>query len=441
MPRRKKELPSLSNEELLALLAPDKQGQPNYGALLRYFRQRMGWEVRELASYYSVALRAEGLEDEEIEPLGVQRMYAMENQNKVPKDQKRRWVLATLLDIPPVLFGLESTSPPRALFLWKPLDVAEYRAALVQYCAAFRVGDMQEFLADIKRRISSLHREAPFANPIDKREMFTLLCGYYILAGDIAKDQMRFGEAIVLQSRAITIAEENSLHDLWAYALRQRGNGYVDRAQITAGLNGFAVTQADFAAAARDMQAAQRLESRISPHCQATIALSAGATLAWTARDRQELLRALNIIDQATGQIDTPADEQSIITLRLDQGRYHLNRAVAYLASPFQMARSPAGARQALEEATRATAPTQKRRQADNALLLAKSYLVEGFYPMAATYAEDALDLVKDISSHWRLAYIEGLYTSLRTSPYGKNSEVARLGVKLLRVQRPELFT
>ena len=440
MSRRKKELPSLSSEELLALVGQHKQGQPNYGALLRYFRQRMGWQVRDLASYYSVALRAEGLEEEEMELLGVQRMYAMENQNKVPRDKKRRWILATLLDIPLALFGLESASPQGRLFLWKPIDVAEYRAALVQYCAAFRVGDIQEFLADIRRRISTLHREAPFANPLDKREMFTLLCAYYILAGDIAKDQMRLGEAIVLHSRAITVAEENILYDLWAYALRQRGNGYVDRAQITAGLKGFAAAQTDFEAAACDMQAAQHLEVTISPHRQATIALSAGVTLAWTARDRQELLKALKVIDQATGQIGAPADEQSIITLKLDQERYHLNRAVAYLASPFQIACSPAGARQALEEATRATTPTQKRRQTDNALLLAKSYLVEGLYPMATTYAEDALDLVKDISSHWKLAYVEGLYRGLRASTYGKSSEVARLGVKLLRVQRPELF-
>jgi tetratricopeptide (TPR) repeat protein len=440
MSQRKKELPILSTEQLLALVAQQKQGQPDYGALLRYFRQRMGWEVRELASYYSAALRAEGLEDEEIEPLGVQRMYAMENQNKAPRDQKRRWMLATLPDIPPALFGLESASPQGRQFLWKPIDVAEYRAALVQYCAAFRVGDMQDFLADIKRRISTLHREAPFANSIDKQEMFTLLCGYYVLAGDYASDQMRLGEAIGLHSRAITIAEENTLYDLWAYALRQRGNAYTNRGQITAALKGFAAAQADFAATARDMQAAQHLEARISPHRQATIALSAGATLAWTARDRQELLKALKVIDQATGQIDAPADEQSIITLHLDQERYHLNRAVAFLASSFQIARSPAGAWRALEEATRATAPTHRRRQTDNALLLAKSYLVEGLYPMATTYAGDALDLVKDISSRWSLTYIEGLYRGLRASRYGKNPEVARLGVKLLRVQRPDLF-
>jgi hypothetical protein len=427
-------------DNLLALVAEHKNGQPNYGAILKYFRLHTGWKGWELALLYSEALDAEGLE-EETKLVTQNWIYMMENQNMVPLDEKRRWMLATLLDIPPVLFGLESTSPHDALFLWKPVDVMEYRAALVQYCASFHLSGLQlHSLRDVKRRISALHREAPFANPLDKQGMFTLLCGYYILAGDIVRDQMGLGEGIALHSRAITIAEENMLYDLWAYALRQRGNTYADRGQITAGLKGFAAAQADFAAAARDMQAAQHLESHLSPHRQASIALSAGVNEAWMVRDRQELLKALKVIDQVTGQIDKPADEQSIVALRLDQGRYHLSRALALLASPFQTVRAPASARQALEEVTRATAQTQKGRQADNALLLAKSYLVEGFYAMATARAEDALELVKDIGSRWRLAYIENLYRDLRVSSYGKEAEVAKLGVKLVRVQQPELF-
>ena len=130
MSQRKKAPPPLSSEELLALVAQQKQGQPNYGLLLRYFRKRMGWKVWELALYYSAALRAEGLEEEEIEPLTVQRIYAMENQNKVPRDQKRRWILATLLDIPPFLFGLEALPATPSLFAWKSVDMVEYRAKL-----------------------------------------------------------------------------------------------------------------------------------------------------------------------------------------------------------------------------------------------------------------------------------------------------------------------
>jgi len=400
----------------------------------------MHWQVWELALYYSGELRKEGFDDEEAKLITDQRIYAMENQNKVPKDQKRRWILAALLDIPPVLFGLEALPSVSSIFTWESVDVGEYRVALVQYWDALRLGVVQRSLWDIKRRITNLHHEAPFANPIEKQELFTLLCYYYILAGEIARDQMCFDEALTLLSRAITIAEEHTLYDVWAFALRQRGNAYANRGQITAGFKGFAAAQVDFEAAACDMQAALYLQTHLSSHRTATIALSTSATAAWTARDRQELLHAIKVIDQAKGEIGKPADEEGI-GVKLDQERYHLNRALAYLASPFQMARSPASARQALEAAIRVTEPTHKTRQADNYLLLTKSYLVEGLYPIATASAENALDLVKDINSRWGLTYIEGLYRGLRASPYGKSTEVAQLGIKLLRVQQPEMFT
>ncbi|MBV9021627.1 MAG: hypothetical protein JOZ71_13045 [Ktedonobacteraceae bacterium] len=187
------------------------------------------------------------------------------------------------------------------------------------------------------------------------------------------------------------------------------------------------------------MQAALHLERYISLHRKATIMLSAGATEAHLARDRQELLKALKVIDLAKGEIGKPPDEGGI-SIKLDQERYHLNRAEAYLASPFQMVRFPASAHEELEEAARVTEPTHKVRQTDNAILLAQSYLIEEYYPRATAYGENALDLVKGIGSPLRLASIEALYRQLRVSRYGKHPDVAKLGVKLLRVQQPQMF-
>jgi hypothetical protein len=425
-------------EDLLALVAEHKHGQPNYGAILKYFRVQVGWKGWELAQFYSEALGAEGLE-EETRFVTEQWIYMMENQNMVPLDQKRRLVLARLLGIPPVLFGLEALPSPPSGFIWEPVDVVEYRAALVQYCVLLHLGVVQPSLGDITRRIRILHSEAPYAHPAEKKDLFVLLCGYYFLAGDIAHDQMCFDEAIGLHGRAITIAKEYTLYGVWAFALRQRGDAYLERGGITVILKGFAAAQADFEAAARDMQAARQLEAKISPHYKAIISLLAGITEAHVARDRQGLLKALKVIDLATGEIGKPADEEGL-AIKLDQERYHLDRAQAYLASPFQMARFPRSAREELEAATRVTEPTHKVRQTDNAILLAQSYLVEQYYPFATTYAEDALDLVKGIGSRLRLASIEALYRDLRASRYGKHPDVAKLGIKLLRVQYPQMF-
>jgi len=103
----------------------------------------------------------------------------------------------------------------------------------------------QRSLGDIKRRISTLHHEAAFANPVEKPEMYTLLCKYYLLVSAIAYDQMCLDESIGLINRVITIAEENTLYDVWSFALRDRGLTYLERAEIIVSLKGFAAAQAD----------------------------------------------------------------------------------------------------------------------------------------------------------------------------------------------------
>src|SRR6266700_2166736 len=100
-PSQRKEIACLSLNDLLKLLAEEKNGKPNYGGILRYFRLLMGWTAAQLASLYSEAL---GLDDDHL--ITATWIIIMENQNKVPADEKRRWILARLLDIPPMLLGL-----------------------------------------------------------------------------------------------------------------------------------------------------------------------------------------------------------------------------------------------------------------------------------------------------------------------------------------------
>jgi transcriptional regulator with XRE-family HTH domain len=439
MSATKKDLPLLSNDDLLALIAPDQHGQPNYGALLRYFRQQKHWKVEELARYYSLALRAGGWDQEESESVSEQRIYAMENQNKVPKDQKRRWILATLLDIPPFLFGLEALPVPPPLFCWKSVDVAEYRAKLEQYCRLFHHGTVQQAVPHIQRRINHLNHAFRLASsPREKDELLKLLCEYYTLAGDIAHSQLYPDEAIALLSSAVTIAREQHFYDLWAYALRQRGCGYLDRGEITAMREGFAAAQPDFDAAKRDLDEARSLEPYLSPQWYSAILLLAGKVNGQFARNGQELKQGLKLVDRASKQIGKPLDGTPIV---LDEERYHMDRARACIMSPVRAARWPETARQALEDAEKAARFISKRRQANRATFWAKTYFVEEFYPIAATLAEDALSMAQEIDSPINVARVQALYRGLRASRYGKGPEVAELGIKLLRVQQPELFT
>jgi hypothetical protein len=218
----------------LTRVAEVKNGRPNWGAILHHFRLQMGWKGWELALLYGDALEEEELEQE---PKMASWIYMMENQNMVPLDEKRRWVLATLLDIPPVLFGLQAVdktatageqaaSAIAGLLTWQRVDIAEYRATLARLCATYHTGTLSDAVADIKWRIQSLHSDIPFRAPPDKEALQRLLCEYYLLSAQIASDQGAPGISIELLSRAVVLAEHENLYDLHAYALRER---YVTR--------------------------------------------------------------------------------------------------------------------------------------------------------------------------------------------------------------------
>ena len=432
-----KEPPWLSMDDLLALVAEEKHGQPNYGAILKYFRVQMGWKGWQLAQCCSEALGEEGLE-EETKLITQNWISMMESQNMVPKDEKRRWILATLLEIPPVLFGLEALPSTPSPLIWQPVEVAEYRASLERYCRLLHLGTPHQVLRHIHRRINNLNNTFRLAtHPQEKSEMLKLLCEYYILAGQITDRRLGPDEALRLLSNAIAIAREQHFYDLWAYALRQRGYVYLERGGITAMRVGFAEAQPDFEAAKRAVDEARSLERYLSPQWYSAILLIAGKVEGQFARNGQELKQGLKLIDRASKQVGQPL---SGISLVLDEERYHLDKAAVSITSPLRAARSPETARQALQDAEKAARFVSKTRQAQRATFWAQSYFVEELYPVATTLAEQALSIGQNIDSPMHMAHVKALYTALRASPYGKDAEVARLGIKLLRVQQPALF-
>jgi hypothetical protein len=180
----KQALVKLTEDDLLRILVEGKNGKPNYGAILAYYRALMGWTAGVLAMLYG-----EALGDESVSASWV---YIMENQNKVPADEKRRWILAQLLGIPPALFGLKlSTSvmgrPQRSvlnLFMSGRVDITEYRVALGQKDFALAVAD---FDAVIKLR--------PYVSPLGMGLVFNSAGRAYV---HVAQDQGQLKEALKL---------------------------------------------------------------------------------------------------------------------------------------------------------------------------------------------------------------------------------------------------
>jgi tetratricopeptide (TPR) repeat protein len=380
--------------------------------------------------------KGKGLDDKE--PVTPNWIYMMENQNIVPNDEGRRWLLARLLDIPPILFGLEPLNALMSgLFVWETVDIQEYRLTLENYSRGWHAGSVFP-VDDIKKRISNLYHEAPHSP--EKKEMLKMLCGYLILLGDLAFDHMESDTAIDNFSRAVTIAKQEKLYDLWVFALRQRGLVYMEQGEITAGLKGYPAAQRYFAKAVLNAQAAQNLEMKVQPMLRGLVLSNAGIAYATVAQNEsEEFKKALEILDQAQAHIGKKADDVGITAI-LDEERYHLDRAHTYLAYPAWNASHANAAQIELEQAAKMQTLNSLDRKTSYASRLAKSYLVGGQYEMAVAYTEDALSLIQASSSTMKLVRLDMIYQNLRKSPYGTSADVKLLGTKLLKVQRPELF-
>jgi transcriptional regulator with XRE-family HTH domain len=86
----------------------DKDGYPNCGQVMRYFRRLKG---------YSASYVADKLGD-----VSERWIFKMESENSVPEAISRRRAICLLLDIPPALLGLATVDDVRYL------DMSEMKA-------------------------------------------------------------------------------------------------------------------------------------------------------------------------------------------------------------------------------------------------------------------------------------------------------------------------
>src|SRR5258708_39332423 len=96
-----------------------EDGWPNAGEVMRAYRLKLGLSAAEVARRYSEALKSLSKckkEGAQVKPVSATWILNMENENRVPTDITRRRLLADLLQIPPMLFGLGSF----AQVLFKP---------------------------------------------------------------------------------------------------------------------------------------------------------------------------------------------------------------------------------------------------------------------------------------------------------------------------------
>ncbi|MBV9019435.1 MAG: hypothetical protein JOZ71_01840 [Ktedonobacteraceae bacterium] len=402
-------------------------GWPNAGEVMRDFREQKAMSAEELGEVYGRATHKEQ------QPVSARRIHQMEAENDVPTDIERRRVLASLLDIPPFLFGLatledvvkqpagtEQTPPEKRLAPSAKksivVDIEEYSTFLTFGWAQFYNNTAHTLVSGIHKRIRTLETVAREVGGIQAEQAKNLLCPYHFLLIDIARDQCHYATAFNHVNSLLELAQDMDREDVLATALLRGGLTNCGKGH--------------YAAAAFNLRQVLPLAEEARPQLQGYILQAAGLALSYTAITEQEKTFALKQLDEAYNIIRAGPIEEDGSFVKLAEGWHYRSRSEALLAQ-----HRPKDAQQVLKEAERSIGPDQPRRYIYVEIWQVYIYLALGYLPIATTTALHILEIAEVITSKHAVLRVADIYKRLRTSEYRNHVDVAELGLKLGQVK------
>jgi tetratricopeptide (TPR) repeat protein len=416
-------------------------GKIDEGKLIRYYRKKVrGWKNAQiLVDLYNELLG---------ENVSARWLQRMEQQNKVPVDQKRRWILATLLSIPPAYLGLSALQPIIQLqdkiqiipaTKYPHVDIEEYGTRLKVLWRSNQANAKDpEIIPEVVARIYTLQDVLLYGKKEQRDQIAVLLCKYLLLCGNIHRYQGYFSTACAYFKHALTLAKEKDYYELFTEARYLRGFTFFNKWTLWQD----AGDRADLVSALRDMNAAQELIASarkrnrfISQSLRSAILADGGRTQAYLAQDNQDRLRAINQIDQGGRIVSASGFQNHEDFLRIDEDWYYIDKAEAFIACGW-----PKAALNELENVQRGDAALHQR-YLYTYILEGEANIARGWIEVGIAYLEDALQCLNETTSRRHLNHIARTYNQLSSDEKSCNSpDVARLGVRLLMVQHPELF-
>jgi hypothetical protein len=271
-----------------------------------------------------------------------------------PPDPKRRYIIAKLLQIPPLLLGLPSLEhilsdsaqdgqePPEAIHS-KKLDIQEFQRALQALRAQYTAGMGMEALTDITIRLQRLHNEVLYRKKNDAERIKQLLCDYQMEAGNILRDRFHVTDAERHLTNAIIIAKENDYVQHYATACMSRGILFLDRGKIVS-RNDPKQAKQYFMQAHGDFFEASTYISRIEDEqVVGSILLLLGTTCAYMADHQSAFQQSLQTVNKAAQIIERGN--------ALDKGIYYIDRASIFVAAPTEKLHDRHNAFEAIETA------------------------------------------------------------------------------------------
>nr|BBH86365.1 hypothetical protein KTC_11160 [Thermosporothrix sp. COM3] len=409
-----------------------KISEKELGRVIRNKRIEKGWSAEKLGSLYGNAVRGYPVQQDAI--------YMIE-EGHLPKNIKRRLVLAGLLGIPPLLLCPDLQAEADVSIPEHPLDRTEYTTALNAYWQKGYKGSPEHALNDLHERLQTLHNSVLYASAPQKEQIKRLLCSYHVRRAYIANELGRASLALSHFHKAITLATEEEFTDLHAMALYRRGEFFFDRAELKH--------------AEQDLQAVLQLTRSTSSSSNKTRKYAPperikgralnilGLTQVWKARNEAAFGQALKLIDESEKYIELDPGGD-IYTIELTPQFYLINRARALVEVNNVKLQRSTQAQDILDELEQHQARKGKRihnyERLNNIFILARSHFGKGYYPIATTLAQEALSLMEEMQSYIHLPVIKRLYEDLSSTSYGKSDDVAALGLQILFLEYAGMF-
>jgi hypothetical protein len=402
-----------------------ENGEAHSDGFIRYWRKNvLGWQNAQiLTNLYNEFIEAD-------EAVSVKWIERMEKTNKVPIDLKRRWILATLLNIPPAYFGLELEKilKPEELLVYAPprsgsINLLEYQESARFFWRSINTKNPAKIIEAVSR-INTLQDALLYGKSQQHQQVSQLLCTYLISCGNVHRYQGYFKYALEYLHKALLLTKERNFDHLYTKTLYMIGFTLFNRwSQNT-------TNRDDLLNAIHYLSAAQERLAHTDCALEGAILSDLGRALACNRQDDQDKSTAMDILDRAEKVVGRDYSEEF---LRVDEEWYHIDRAEALLAIGW-----PGSTLETVESFVKGS-PGERQRYLYTDLIVAEAHIAKGWVEVGVAYLEEALESLNETSSRRHLNRIIRIYGTLRTKHKG-NPEVARLGVKLLQTQHPELF-
>lgn len=367
--------------------------------------------------------------------------------NRVSVDEKRRWIIATLLNIPPAYLGLSALQPIlhqqeqlKIVVATKmpQVDIEEYKIRLKNLWRSNYANTKDpQVLPEVVARTYMLQDALLYGKEEQRSHIASLLCNYLIICANIYRYQGYFTNALRYFNRALTLAKERNYYELYTKALYLRGFTFFNRWTLWQ----HGQTGTDLLLAQRDMEAAQKYigtykqKIAFSQPLQAAVLADGGRAQAYAVQDNQDRLAAIRRIAVGCKIVSASSFQEDPYFLRIDADWCILDKAEASTVCGW-----PGSALQELEQVRRGDASLHQR-YLYTYILEAEASIAKGWAEVGIAHLEDALLVLNEATSRRHLNRIVRICDDLKQDERYKNSpDVARLEVKILMAQHPEIF-